>query len=437
MLAVVGFVTLLLVMLCLTKDKATPLTALSIIPALALLILGYNFEEMTKIINSGLDTVWETAVLFIFSVEYFSMMNDAGMFDKLVDALVKKVGNSYILLTVISWAIFVIGHLDGACATTILVGIPAMLPLYKKMHVRTEWLLLIGCCAMSVMNWVPWGGPVARVASVMEMNATDLWHELIPLQITYLIGTLIISIVIGLYLQKTQKHTDLNVCTSSNDVTDELQTDETIVLKRPKLVIFNICLTVIMLAALLTGVLPIHVTFMLALGIGVTVNYRDIKLAHKVIQKNAGPALEFSATLLAAGIFVGVLNGTGMIDAMINVVMSVIPSSLGKYFNIIFAIIGFPIGIVIGADSFYYGVLPIVGSVAEGFGLTMRDVAIGFLIAKNLGMLLSPVLPATYLLCGMSGVEFKDHVKFNFKYLWGLTLIFVIIAIVTGYMKIL
>ena len=70
-------------------------------------------------------------------------MNDAGLFDKLVDGLVHKAGKNVTLILVFTSIIAMIGHIDGAAATTYLITIPTMLPIYKKMHIRPTVLLLL------------------------------------------------------------------------------------------------------------------------------------------------------------------------------------------------------------------------------------------------------------------------------------------------------
>ena len=60
--------------------------------------------------------VWKTAILFIFSVCYFSVMNDAGLFEPLVKGLVKMAGSNITLIMIATSLIAVVAHLDGACA---------------------------------------------------------------------------------------------------------------------------------------------------------------------------------------------------------------------------------------------------------------------------------------------------------------------------------
>ena len=98
---------------------------------------------MGEFVTAGVAGVHGTAALFIFSVLFFGIMTDVGMFDKIIGALMKKVGNNVIGVTLMTCLIAIIGHLDGGGASTFLITIPAMLPVYKRLHMRRETLLLI------------------------------------------------------------------------------------------------------------------------------------------------------------------------------------------------------------------------------------------------------------------------------------------------------
>ena len=82
-------------------------------------------------------------------------MNDAGMFDVLIDKLIVKAGNSVVTITAVTEIIGIIGHLDGAAATTVLVTILAILPLCKKLNIIPQVLLLIVWAVTRVMNLLP------------------------------------------------------------------------------------------------------------------------------------------------------------------------------------------------------------------------------------------------------------------------------------------
>lgn len=434
MMAFVGFAMLFIIMALLIRNKMMPIVIFVTIPVVAALILGNGFDAIGEMINTGLGSVWKTAVLFIFSVSYFGIMNDAGMFDPIVDALVKKAGSNVILVTVFSGIVAILGHLDGATATTVLVTIPALLPLYKRLKISPFSLLLITGCAMGVMNLVPWGGPIVRVASVLNMDVTELWHYLLPFQAVALIVTLIIAAICGIVEKKhgAGRFTEEEIEEMNSAKLDE----EALALKRPKLFIFNILLTLVLIICLCLSVMPTHALFMVAFGIGISVNYPGLKMQQQRFKAHASEALNMSATLLAAAVFIGVMQNSGMLDAMVDVLLAVIPASLGRFMNIIAGLISVPVGAVLGADTFYYGVFPLLGEAASNFGVPQMDVGIAMLIGKNVGMIISPLQPTTYLACGLAGVEVADHLKKNFGWCWIISIVFCVIAVMMGLMKI-
>ena len=454
MTALLGYLMLFIIMFLLMKNKMMPIVIFVTIPVIAAIILqvpvlstnmtveGMGFWEAFKtmfanigdMVNEGLGSVWKTAVLFIFSTSYFGIMNDAGMFDPIVDGLIKRSGGNVIFVTVATAIIAILGHLDGATATTVLVTIPAMIPLYRRMKISPYSLLLIVGCAMGVMNLVPWGGPIVRVASVLNMDVTELWHYLLPFQGVALVATLVIAAVCGV-LEKKKGAGQFNE--------EELQEMETAkldeaaaALKRPNLFLFNCLLTLVLIICLCLSIMPTHVCFMIAFGIGISVNYPGLKTQQERFKAHASEALNMSATLLAAAVFIGVMQNSGMLDAMVEVLLAVIPNSLGRYMNLIAGVISVPVGAVLGADTFYYGVFPLLGEAAAAFGVPQLDVGVAMLIGKNVGMIISPLQPTTYLACGLAGIEVAAHIKKNFLVTWGISIILCIVAILMGVMHI-
>lgn len=157
MLALTGFLIILIMMLLIFKSKALPAFCFVALPVIGALACGFSIAEIGEFIEKGLGTTWKTAILFIFSITYFGIMNDVGLFDKLVDGLVSKAGKNVTLVLVFTTIIAVIGHIDGAAATTYLITIPTMLPIYKKMKIKPVILLLLCGASTGIMNLVPWG----------------------------------------------------------------------------------------------------------------------------------------------------------------------------------------------------------------------------------------------------------------------------------------
>lgn len=184
---ILGFVCIIAIVITLFKSKTMPSMAFIIFPSILglILVLGgyYTIGEIGDLIKGGFKSTGPTAALFVFSVLFFGIMTDAGMFDVIIDKLMKCVGDNVIGVTVMTAVIALIGHLDGGGASTFLIVVPSMLPVYKKMHMRPTTLLRVAVLAMGVLNLMPWAGPTMRAASVLGMEAGQLWGGLIPIQI--------------------------------------------------------------------------------------------------------------------------------------------------------------------------------------------------------------------------------------------------------------
>jgi CitMHS family citrate-Mg2+:H+ or citrate-Ca2+:H+ symporter len=169
------------------QSKTLPSIAFIIFPSIlaVILIAGgyYEIEQIGKLIKGGFGSTGPTAALFVFSVLYFGIMGDVGLFDVIINALMKLVGDNVIGVTLMTAVIALIAHLDGGGASTFCILIPAMLPVYQKMHMRKTTMLRIAVLAMGVLNLMPWAGPTMRAASVLGVEAGQLWGTLIPIKI--------------------------------------------------------------------------------------------------------------------------------------------------------------------------------------------------------------------------------------------------------------
>lgn len=430
MLALVGFLIIIVMMVLIFKSKALPAFCFAVLPIIGALVCGFGLSEITEFIGKGVGSTWQTAILFIFSVTYFGIMNDAGLFDKLVDGLVHKAGKNVTLILVFTSIIAMIGHIDGAAATTYLITIPTMLPIYKKMHIRPTVLLLLCGAATGIMNLVPWGGPTVRAATTANVDATELWIRMIPMQAFGLVALIGIAAFLGVV--ETKRLAKLGLTVDESVEEENAGKDSDTSLKRPNLLWFNLLFTLILIVALVRKWLPTYAVFMVGTIIALAVNYPDPQLQQKRIQAHAPSSIMLTVTLLCAGIFLGVMTQTGMVLEMSTVLINALPESLQRYLHYIVGALGAPLGMVLGPDPYYYGIMPIIGQIVEPFGVTLETVGRAMLIGENVGLSVSPVVPPTFLAIGLAGVELKDHIKFSFLPLWALSIAMMIFAILLG-----
>ncbi len=441
MLALLGFATIIMIIVLLLKNVTVPALAfigVSTISALILVLTGtFTVSEVGDFIKEGVKGVHSTASLFIFSVLFFGIMTDAGMFDRIINALMKKVGHNVVGVAVMTCIIAMIGHLDGGGASTFLITIPAMLPVYKRLKMRPTTLLLIIVTSMGVMNLLPWGGPTMRAASVLGIEANVLWMKILPMQLVGVVIALFTAFFWGVVEKKRGAGIDSVLVMEDNAALEESASAfDNGELARPKLFVFNVLLTLLIIVCLIWLPVPSYFTFMIGCVAALLVNYPGAKLQNKIIKSHAGPALMMASTILAAGVFLGVLEESEIMNHMANVLAVFLPQSMGRFLPLIIGILSVPLTLMFCTDSYFYGVLPVLISVGNNFGVDPVHTAIAMVVCRNCATYISPVVPATFLGTGLAGVEIKDHIKTSFLWLWGVSLVCMVAGLLLGVLSI-
>lgn len=435
-LALLGFATVIAIIVLLLRNVTVPSLAfigVSTITTILLVVTGtFTIEEMADFIKSGVSGVHGTAILFIFSVLFFGIMTDAGMFDRIIGALMKRVGNNVVGVALMTCIIAVIGHLDGGGASTFLITIPAMLPVYKRLHMRRETLLLICVTAMGVMNLMPWGGPTLRAATVLGVDANEVWGQLLPMQIVGFAIAIFTAIFWG-FQEKRRIERLGDAAAEDESKYDDSEAEETDTsLYRPKLFWFNIVLTLAVIIVLVLDIFSSYYVFMVGCVLGLMVNYPGKKMQNKIIKSHAPSGLMMASTILGAGVFLGVLSESGIMDQMAIVLAGFIPNSMGRFLPIIIGVLSVPLTLMFDTDSFFYGLLPVLIGIGNQFGVEPMHIAVAMVVCRNCATFISPVAPATFLGIGLAGVEIKDHIKHCFGWQWGVSIVCLIAGLLFG-----
>jgi len=429
-LAIIGFVLMIVLMFVLIKDKLTPTVAFILLPLIAAVVGGFGIEEISGFVKTGLNTMLNTAVLFIFSISYFTLMSDAGLFDPIINFLIKKIGKS---ITTILFAVVIttfVAHLDGSGATTFLIVVPAFLPICKKLKVRPEALLGTMCGMYGVMNLVPWGGPTMRAASVIGIDVSVLYQFIMP-SIAILA---VVAFGIAFLISKIEIRNGAGI--PEVGLITEADGGEKVTIKSKKLYGFNLVLTIVMLILLFVDIgLPLHLVFMIAFCIGLVVNFPNTKEQTKQIKSYAGSAMVMTMTLFSVGIFMGVIKDSGMVEAMASAIVSILPAGIAPHMHWFMALFSVPLLMVLGTDAFYYALMPIILGVVEPFGIAPEVVAATFLLTATLGTPISPSVAAVYVGLGLADTTIGNHIKYSLKILWPASILVLIASTLVGVIK--
>ena len=126
MIAVIGLIMFAVSSYLALSKKMHLMVPFVVVPVIAGLFCGFSLPEVLNFAAEGVTGTFNSVLLCIFAVLYFSELSETGMFDIMVNRLVGITrGNIYIVM-VVSVLVAFIGHLDGAYNTTYLIAIPAL-----------------------------------------------------------------------------------------------------------------------------------------------------------------------------------------------------------------------------------------------------------------------------------------------------------------------
>lgn len=436
-LSIIGFATILIIVLLLISGKVTPIIPMVLIPILGAFVAGFGMSEIGVFFDEGIVSVINVVIMFIFAILFFGIMQDVGLFDPLINKLIAVSRGNVIAVSVGSVIIAAVAQLDGSGASTFLITIPALLPLYKRLKMNPYLLLLLIGGSASIMNMLPWAGPLGRTASVLEMDVTELWRPLIPIQVIGMVLMVGLAVLLG-YMEKrriTKRYGSTEAAAALEEAhgeEDVAQTPKENPLARPNILWINIILAIGVIGILVWGIIPAGFAFMIGVGIALPINYPNVKDQMERIRAHAPNALMMATIILAAGSFLGILTGTGMLDSIAKDIVKVLPAMVAPYLHLIIGFFGVPFDLLLSTDAYYFALLPVVDQIATGIGIGSLSTAYAMIIGNIVGTFVSPFSPALWLALGLAGLEMGRHIRYSLVWMWGLSIVLLIIALFIG-----
>ncbi|WP_109001957.1 CitMHS family transporter [Streptomyces rishiriensis] len=466
MLTILGFAMIATFLVLIMLKKMSPIAALVLIPALFCVFVGKG-AKLGDYVLDGVTSLAPTAAMLMFAIVYFGVMIDVGLFDPIVRGILKFCKADPLRIVIGTALLAAIVSLDGDGSTTFMITVSAMYPLYKRLKMSLVVMTGVAAMANGVMNTLPWGGPTARAATALKLDAGDIFVPMIPALAVGLLFVFVLAYVLG-----RRERTRLGVLTldevlvgghvkdketaertetvlvgaggsgpgatpapaagsgaavglgddESGDGSEDDGSDDGFqgldprrATLRPRLYWFNALLTVGLLTSMIMELLPIPVLFLLGAALALTVNFPHIPDQKARLAAHADNVLNVSGMVFAAAVFTGVLQGTGMVDHMARWMVDVIPAGMGPHMALVTGVLSLPLTYFMSNDGFYFGVLPVLAEAGAAHGVTPLEMARASLVGQPLHMS-SPLVPAVYVLVGMAKVEFGDHTRFVVKW---------------------
>jgi CitMHS family citrate-Mg2+:H+ or citrate-Ca2+:H+ symporter len=443
MTATLGFLTVGAFLALTLWTRASVLVCLVLVPITFALIGGHG-AQLGTYIGEGVLKVAPVAVMIAFAVLYFSLMVDLGLFDPVIRRVVAWAGGDPMKIAVGTAVVTLLVALDGDGASTFLITVSAFLPIYQRIGMRPLVLTGIVALGAGVMNMIPWGGPTVRAMAALDLSSADLFLPLLPAM-----GAGILWVLLAAYLIGRRERSKIGICEIDGPAADGLahprlapggpgtahQSD----LSRRRRVtarakqVFNVVLTVALIAVLLFQLLPLEVAFVVAFALAVAVNIPNWDQQRDLFEKHGGNVVLVVSMIFAAGVLTGILSGTGMITAMAEAMVGVVPDGAAGLLPLITAVAAMPLSLVFTPDAFYFGVLPVLAETTAAFGGDPAEIGRAAILGQmTTGFPLSPLTASTFILVGMAQVELGKHQRHIFLWAFGTTLVMTVAAFATG-----
>lgn len=440
MLTVLALAMIVAFIVLLSMKKLSVFNALTLVPiafgVLALFVGGNSLMNLFTWIKEGVffSVDWEAqkvswgvispGLTILFSILFFDIMLGAGLFDPVAIFFIRMAKGDPLKVLLSTVMVATVVSFNGDTTTTIIICIAGFLNLYKQLGLKLSYLAIIIVAPIGIWNQLPWGGPTIAAATAQGIEVNELFAALLPGLLAAEVAVIAITYLLGKKERRRLGYTGSNAEIVSVEYIEQMIAavrDKDIELKRPSLFWFNVVLTLASISLLIQGEIHGSIIFMLASAIALMVNYPSVKDSSARLEDLAPDVLPTAVITLGAGVFTGILTGSGMAAALASFIAQAIPVQLAAHMAPVYAVIATPAVCFLPQDAFYFGIASVMKDVMAQFGISATQAAVASMIGQSF-RLVSPVIPALYLLCESCGLNFVDFQKTYAKY-YGIVLL--------------
>lgn len=429
MTAVFGFATVIISVVFILRRIMGPIPAFILVPAVISLTAGYGWQTGDFILK-GMRAVAPIGIMFIFATLFFGVIISAGTLRPIVRFIFHAVGHDPVRICIGTGILALLAEMSASGVVTVMVVIPAMLPLFDGLGMRRTTLATVLSLSAGFQCTQPWGSTAQRCMVALNLTSHELWVPIIIPLAVGLLSIFCIDCYLGHCERKRIGLARLAEPIQLKPTVDEIKMAE---YERPKLAKFNMLLVVVTIGVLISGMVHAAVVFMISLAIALVVNYPRVTEQKFMLAYHSHSALTMAGIVFATGSLVGVMNCTGMIQAMAEALVMIIPAVLGPHMAVIVGIFAMPATLLFDPSSFYFGVLPVLAEAGTTYGIMPVEMArAAFFGQMNMGFPVSPLTGTTFMLVAMAKLDLAEHQRRTIPWAFAVTIIMLVTALVCG-----
>lgn len=411
---------------------------LAVVPIICAVIMGVSVNDLSGYIIDSANGIMKSAgYMLLFGLMYFTLLSETGMFDIIVDKILKLLKgkiNVWVVMILTS-LIAAIGGLTASVASAYLITFPIMMPLYKKINFDKKSAMIIAQTSIAAMCFVPWGIGIATTAAFANVETTVLAKQVMPIALCFIPAIVIQWAYFGLSHKKQEQKVAGLASNLSGQTELALDIDEEDKKvnpnSRPKLFWINFIVFIGSLVALAYFKIPAYMVFIFSTLITTLVNYPNPKDYQPIWKKSSVPFFNTLLMFMGISVFIGVFRETGMLAGMSETVVKVFPEFLTRYMHIILLAICVPVLRFI-PYQIYNSLYPILIGIGATFGISPVMVVAPFVCNLAFGTGSSPMNATTHVGSSLLEIDVEEYSKKAVPIQTLTNLVVIVIAIVVG-----
>lgn len=393
----------------------TPVIMMSV-PVGFALICGYGMSNtLDRIMAQFHSVMGNMGYMLLFSLIYFQMLTETGMFEQMIQAVLKVVGNKmnvvmvFILTTVIALAV----GLTTNIVAVYLIVFPIVIPLYKKFNMDRIAAVILAQTASCVFAFLPWNYNLTLGVASTGCNLNELAAASFPWSMC-LIPVVVLQ-WIYFSLRHRQEHGTLGAeMTSGTKMTLEVEISGDVpnenLNARPRLFWINAAVFIAVIAALTVFSFPAWFVFCAAAFATTIINY--CKDYAPIWNKCAPAFLNILTMLLAVSAYIAVFTygpegGSSMAEALAAWLIGAVPGSMMRYTAVLF-LLALVLLVRLAPYQISVAMYPMLVSIGAEFGISAVSIIAPLVTCIGLGTGVSPMTASTYVSATLAEVEMDE-----------------------------